>query len=177
MRGKVVRRLYWDFEKEERWLNEIAAKGLYLVRYSVGTYHFESGEPGKWIYRIELLPSGRGRAASREYLSFLHDTGVETVSTYMRWVYLRRLVARGPFELFTDLESRIAHYRRVLRLFGVLLAALVAVAAGLIVSAGGGAVLAVPLVLDGAALAVLAVQTVRLERRVKSLTVQRQLYE
>jgi len=177
MTARVVHRLYWDFEKEERWLNEMAAKGWNLVRYSLGSYRFESGEPGTWVYRIELLPGGRRRAASREYLTLLRDTGVETVATYMRWVYLRRLAARGAFELFTDLESRIAHYRRVLRLFAGLLAALVAVEAGLIVNNGGGVAFVAPLVIVLAGTVVLAVQTVRLQRRVRSLTAQRQVYE
>ena len=179
MSGKVVHRLYWDFEREERWLNEQASQGWHLVRYSLGSYHFEEGEPGAWIYRIELLAAGRRSAPSREYLSLLQDTGVETVSTYMRWVYLRRPAALGSFELFSDLESRIAHYRRVLGLFGVMLAALTCCAASLIVSSGhsAGVVLDLPLIIVAGALVVLAVQTVRLSRRVRWLRGQRQIYE
>jgi hypothetical protein len=179
MRGEVVHRLYWDFEKEERWLNEMAAKGWQLGRYSLGTYHFEPGEAGHWIYRIELLSSAPRSPAGREYLAFLRDTGVETVSTYLNWAYLRRLAASGSFDLFSDLESRITHYRRILRLFTAVLAALVAAATACVVSAGnsGGLVLVVPLVLVATVGAGIAVQTVRLARRVRSLTVQRQVYE
>ena len=57
MSGKVVYRFYSDYEKEERWLNEMASRGWHLVRYRLGGYHFEQGEPGEWIYRIELLPA------------------------------------------------------------------------------------------------------------------------
>jgi len=179
MKDTVVHRLYWDFEKEERWLNGMAASGRHLVRYTLGSYHFEVGEPGAWIYRIELLPSSPGSAKGREYLTFLRDTGIEIVGTHLSWAYLRRPAAGGPFELFSDLDSRIAHYRRVLALFGGLLAALVAAACGLIVTAGdsGGFVLVIPLVLVVAAGAVLAVQAVRLARRVRSLTARRQVYE
>ena len=96
------------------------------MRYRLGSYHFEEGEPGAWVYRIELLPKpSRQRGEGREYLSFLRGTGVEVVSTHLRWVYLRRPAALGPFELFSDLESRIGHYRRVLTLFTVIIAALV----------------------------------------------------
>jgi hypothetical protein len=69
MTSKVVHRLYWDFEKEERWLNEMAAKGEDLVRYRLGSYHFERGEPSEWVYRIELIPSRPGSEAGRDYLS------------------------------------------------------------------------------------------------------------
>lgn len=179
MSGRVVRRFYWDFEKEDRWLNEMAAQGWQLVRYSLGTYHFERGEAGRWVYRIELLATAPRSTAGREYLAFLSGTGIEAVSTYLNWAYLRRLAAAGPFELFSDLESRITHYRRVLGLFTVVLAALVAAAGGCIVVAGdsGGLVLVVPLVLVATAGAGMAVQTARLARRVRSLTAQRQVYE
>ena len=179
MSVKVVHRLYWDFEREERWLNEQAALGWHLVRYSLGGYRFEQGEPGAFIYRIELLPAGRGSAASRDYLSLLAESGIEMVSTYMRWVYLRRPAALGAFELFTDLESRIGHYRRVVGFLSVILAALACSAAALIVTSGrsGGVVLDLSLVLVVVALVLITVPTVRLSRRVHVLRSQRQIYE
>jgi hypothetical protein len=171
--------LYVDFEKEERWLNEMAAKGLDLVRYSWGTYHFEEGVPGEWIYRIELLPKDPHKPASRDYLDFMADAGVQTVTTYMSWVYFRRPAAEGPFELFSDADSRISHYRRVLTLFACLLAALVPTAVFVLASAHGGLMpFVLPLAVIELALgAVLAVQTVKLARRVSSLKTQKQLYE
>jgi len=179
MSDKVVHRLYIDYEREERWLNEQAARGWHLRHYRFGSYRFEEGEPGAWTYRVELLPAGRGSAASRQYLELLAESGAELVGSHLRWVYLRRSAAMGPFELFTDLESRIGHYRRVLGLFGVLLAALTACAASLIVNAAGagGVALDLPLIIVVAAAALLAVQTVRLSRRVRSLRTQRQIFE
>jgi hypothetical protein len=179
MSDKVVHRLYFDYEREEKWLNEQAARGWALRRYRFGSYYFTEGEPGAWIYRVELLPAGRGSAAGRQYLELLAETGAELVGSHLRWVYLRRSAALGPFELFTDLESRIGHYRRVLGLFGVLLAALAACAASLIVNeaGSGGVILDLPLAIVAVAAALLAVQTVRLSRRVHSLRSQRQIYE
>ncbi|MBQ3859711.1 MAG: DUF2812 domain-containing protein, partial [Clostridia bacterium] len=40
----------WDFDKEEAWLNEMAAKGLALVSVGLGRYEFEETEPGE--YRV-----------------------------------------------------------------------------------------------------------------------------
>ena len=179
MSGKFAVRLCWDFENEERWLNEMAAKGWLLTRHSWGTYRFEPGEPGTWIYRIQLLPGRPGSAASREYLSFLPKTGVEVVSTSMNWVYVRRPAALGAFELFSDLESRIAHYRRVLALFTVLIAALVPLVVSSMLSAGHstGVIEVGALVIVSAVVVLLAVQDVRLARRVSSLKAQRQVYE
>jgi len=179
MSDRVVHRLYIDYEREERWLNQQAARGRHLVRYRLGSYHFEHGEPGAWIYRIELLPAGPRSAASRDYLALLRESGVETVGSSTRWVYLRRPAALGAFELFSDLESRIGHYRRVLGLLSLLLAVLACCAASLVVVSGGtgGLVLEIPLVITVIGVAVLAVETVRLSRRVHTLRSQRQIYE
>jgi hypothetical protein len=179
MSGKVVHRFYSDYEKEERWLNEMASQGWHLVRYRLGGYHFEQGEPGEWIYRIELLPAEPRSAESQEYLSLLLDTGAEAVTTHARWVYLRRPAALGPFELFSDLESRIGHYRRVLKLLTTALATLVGCAGALFVVSGpsGGLAFQIPMVIVAVAIVVLVVQALRVSRRMKGLEAQLLVHE
>lgn len=179
MSDKVVHRLFWDYEKEERWLNEMASRGRHLVRYRFGSYHFEEGEPGEWIYRIELLPADPRNAASQEYLALLLDSGAEAVSTHARWVYLRRPAAMGPFVLFTDLESRIGHYRRVLKLLTTALATLVGCAGSLFVVSGqsGGLAFQIPLAILAVAIVMLALQAVRVSRRAKRLRAQLLVHE
>jgi len=160
-----------------------AMVGIPAGSFVMGSPPSESGrfdtEGPQHKVAIKAFALGKYDITSEQFLTFLRDTGVEIVGTHLSWAYLRRPAAAGPFELFSDLDSRIAHYRRVLALFGGLLAALVAAACGLIVTAGGsgGFVLVVPLVLVVAAGAVLAVQAVRLARRVRSLTARRQVYE
>jgi hypothetical protein len=179
MSGKVVHRLYWDYEKEERWLNEMASQGWHFVRHHLGGYHFEQGEPGMWIYRIELLPAEPRSAASQEYLSLLLDAGAEAVTMRARWVYLRRPAALGPFELFTDLESRIAHYRRVLKLLTTALATLVGCAGAWFVVSGqsGGLAFQIPMVIFAVAMVVLAVQAISASRRARRLEAQLLVHE
>jgi hypothetical protein len=179
MSGKVVYRLYWDYEKEERWLNEMASRGWDFVGRRLGGYRFEQGEPGAWIYRIELLPDEPGSAASQEYLSLLLQAGADVVSRQARWVYLRRQAALGPFELFSDLESRIGHYRRVLKLLTTALATLVGCAGALFVVSGesGGLAFQIPMVILTVALVVLAVQAVRALRRARGLEAQLLIHE
>jgi len=179
MSGKVVYRFYSDYEKEERWLNEMASRGWHLVRYRLGGYHFEEGRPGTWIYRIELLPADPRSAASQEYLSLLLETGAEVVSTHARWVYLRRSAAMGPFVLFSDLESRIGHYRRVLKLLTTALATLVGCAGALFVVSGqsGGLAFQIPMVILAVAMLALAVQAVRVSRRARRLEAQLLVHE
>ncbi|HBN95837.1 MAG TPA: hypothetical protein DDZ66_06020 [Firmicutes bacterium] len=111
---KRVFKFYSNYEKEEAWLNEMAASGWHCVDYLFGRYTFEKGEPGEYIYRIQLLEYYTNHAESVTYLGFLEDTGVEVIASHIRWVYLRKKAIEGPFELFSDRESRIAHYRRII---------------------------------------------------------------
>lgn len=45
----------WEYEKEERWLNEIAQEGWALTCGGFCTYTFEKCEPGEYIIRVETL--------------------------------------------------------------------------------------------------------------------------
>jgi len=36
----IVRKAYWDYEKEEKWLNAMSAKGMALTDYSWCRYVF-----------------------------------------------------------------------------------------------------------------------------------------
>ena len=113
----VIHRLCWSYEKEEKWLNEMAAKGLALVDYSFCRYLFEKCEKGEYLYRIELLENKPEHPESAAYISFMEETGVECVTTYMRWVYFRKKTADGAFDLYSDIDSKIKHYKRVFALF------------------------------------------------------------
>ena len=118
----IVYKPYWDFEKEERWLNDMAAKGLALSDYTWCRYAFEETPRGKYLYRIELLENLPSHPESQAYLRFLEENGVEVVTSYMRWVYLRRNAADGPFDIYTDLDSKIRHYKRILTFWNVMTA-------------------------------------------------------
>ncbi len=109
----VIRKAYWNFEREERWLNQLAAQGLALTDYSWCRYVFQESAPGEYICRIELLDHLASHPESRRYIEFVESTGAECVATYMRWAFFRKKAANGPFELYTDNASRIAHLRRV----------------------------------------------------------------
>ncbi|MCL2137225.1 MAG: DUF2812 domain-containing protein [Coriobacteriia bacterium] len=110
-------KLFLDFEKEEDWLNNQAARGLAMKHYTFRRYTFEECEPGEYIYRIELLKDSVTSSDNAKYLQFVEESGVEHVDSYLNWAYFRKAAAEGPFDLYTDLESRIAHYQRIIRLF------------------------------------------------------------
>ncbi len=100
----------WDFEKEEQWLNAMAQSGWALTDVSWCRYTFEACEPGAYTVRLEMHPRDEG------YLDFLRETGAELAGRWFQWIYLRRSTALGSFDLFSDLDSRIAHLSRVCRM-------------------------------------------------------------
>ena len=108
-----VRRLFFNFEKEEQWLNNMAAKGMHLTSFLYPRYEFTEGKPGEYIYRIELLDELPAHPESRAYLRFMEENGIECVATFMRWVYFRKRAEDGPFDLYSDNTSKIKHYKRV----------------------------------------------------------------
>jgi len=109
------------FENEEKWLNEMSAKGMQLVKIGFWRYEFEQGTPNEYVYRLEFLDRLPLNAESVEYLKFMEETGVEHIASYMRWVYFRKKAIDGPFELFSEISSKIKHYKRINHLLNVLM--------------------------------------------------------
>jgi len=111
----------WDFDKEEKWLNEMAAKGLTLCATHFTKYVFEETDPGAYQIRIELLEKHPTHPESEKYIRFIEETGAEQVSSWIDWVYFRKKTADGPFELFSDNTSRVRMLNRVIGLLTTLL--------------------------------------------------------
>ncbi len=105
----------WDFDKEEQWLNHMAAQGKCLTGVGFCRYVFEDSAPGAWQIRMELLEHTPGSPEGREYLAFLEETGAQPVGKWIRWVYFRKQTQDGPFDLFSDNRSRMAHLTRIIR--------------------------------------------------------------
>lgn len=115
MRYKKVRVfLVNQHEKEEKWLNEMAAKGFAMVSVRGGIfYEFKKCEPGEYTYRLELLEHNVMSPESIHYIQFVEDTGVEMIGSWIRWVYFRKKAKDGEFDLFSDLDSKVNHYIRI----------------------------------------------------------------
>ena len=104
----------WDFEKEEDWLNEMAMNGWVLDGVGWCTYHFVRCEPGEYSVRLEMHPY------DESYLAFMKETGAEYVGRMMMWIYFRKKTAEGPFDLFSDIDSRIGHLNKIGRMLAII---------------------------------------------------------
>ena len=99
--------LVWNYDKEEEWLNEMAMNGWTLTAVGFCNYTFVKTEPGEYNIRMEMRPHDDG------YLEFLRENDVEYVGRVLQWHYYRKKTSLGPFELYSDIESRIQHMDRI----------------------------------------------------------------
>lgn len=106
-------KLYYDKDKETVWLNKMASEGWALKSFFAGFYKFEPCRKGEYIYQIDF------GAVSEEYRELMQELGVEIVVLWGYWIILRKRAADGPFELYTDVDSQIEHYKKIRRMFKV----------------------------------------------------------
>jgi len=113
---KTVIKLFWlwNFDREEAWLNEMSQQGWHLCRVGLCTYVFERGQPGQYIYRLEMLAHAVSYPESVKYIAFIEETGAQKVGTLFSWVYFRKRAEEGGFDLHSDIASRITHLDRML---------------------------------------------------------------
>ncbi len=108
----------FDKDEEEFWLNEWCRQGWAMTKCFCGVVTFAPCQPGEFIYRIDLIPGRFLQATDYEgYVIFMDEMGIEVLQRWGRWTYLRKRTAEGPFELYSDTESKITFYNRMRRLF------------------------------------------------------------
>ena len=115
---QVIRKWFWawEFDKEEQWLDDMAAQGKALISARYATYEFEDSVPGEYAVRLEMLEHAPDSPEGRQYIEFVESTGAEYVGKVMKWVYFRKKTADGPFELHGDNTTRIKHLQGIIRL-------------------------------------------------------------
>ncbi|GJN63695.1 DUF2812 domain-containing protein [Faecalibacterium gallinarum] len=120
---KTVWRVYWlwQYEEEEAWLNRMAAEGWVLEEVHFFRYVFTRCQPGEYTVRLEMMNGSPEKEENQEYIWFVRGTGAEYVGKLKNWIYFRKKTVEGPFELFSDLDSRLTHVERVLWLAATLL--------------------------------------------------------
>lgn len=87
----------WDFDKEEKWLNEMAAKGLALTAVGWCRYEFEDCIPGEYKICVDFLDNHFGKVENEKYIEFLEETGAEHVGSMFRWAYFRKKLREKIF--------------------------------------------------------------------------------
>ncbi len=118
MRHTVYKLLWgWEYDKEEKWLNEMAAQGKALVSVGFCKYIFEDTEPGEYTIKIELLDNMASSPRSKSYIRFLEETGAEHIGSIFRWIYVRKKASNGALDLYSDIGSKIRYMKRLQTFF------------------------------------------------------------
>ena len=112
---KKVRKtfLVWDFEAEDRWLNTMAQEGWVLDRVGFGVYYFRSCEPGEYTVRLEM------KEMDDDYIRFMEETGAEYIGRVFNWIYFSKKTEMGPFDIFSDIDSKINHMNKIGRMLAI----------------------------------------------------------
>lgn len=116
MECKTVRKWFWvwDFDKEDQWLNEMALSGWVLDSVGFCRYTFIKSEPGEYTVRLEM------HDPDDEYIAFMEETGAEYIGRMVKWIYFRKKAVEGPFEIFSDIDSRISQLDKISKLTAAL---------------------------------------------------------
>jgi hypothetical protein len=103
----------WEDEKEEKWLEQMAAKGWHLQQVMPFVYWFRHGEPSRSIYRLDYkLTLDKDYA---EYQNIFRDSGWELVTTMSNWHYYRIDPQNDQQpEIYNSGHAKAQKYRRLL---------------------------------------------------------------
>ena len=93
----------------------MAAKGLWFSHYILTAYRFQEIKTAEYTYRIQFM--NKSHSEQQEYAPFIEASGIELVQRYGPWLFLRKKTVDGPFELFSDNESKMKHYQQMLILY------------------------------------------------------------
>ncbi len=112
--NKIIRKVFWvwNLEKEEAWLNEMASNGWVLVSVKPFKYEFATCTPDtRYGIKVLYLDKSITGGNVKSYITFLCESGVEYISLRGNFVYLRKKITNGPFEIFSDNISKIKYLK------------------------------------------------------------------
>jgi len=112
---RVFHKLFfvWELEKEQAWINEMAAHGYSLEHAGRLSFAFDETEPGKYTYKTLILKGSGGSEENIRYFRFLEEMGIKVVCMLnypgVCWVYTRALTEDYPegIEVYSDIDSTI----------------------------------------------------------------------
>ena len=109
-------RLYYDIDKEERFLNKMSKNGYGFIKYFAGFYTFKKISPNQYTYRVDFIRD-KDTENLDNYVELLEDSGATLIQTWGPWAFFKK---EGEFELYTDTQSLIGLYIKIRNLFLIL---------------------------------------------------------
>jgi hypothetical protein len=121
MDEKIIRKhklfFSWQDEEQEAWLAEMSRQGLHLKEPGAfGRYLFIQGSPKEFAYCMDFKKD----KVPEDYIQLIRDAGWEYLGKHSGWSYWRKEIQGGKRpDLFSDAESKIRKYQRLLAVYGV----------------------------------------------------------
>lgn len=104
---------WWGVDKEQAWLNEKIKQGWLLCDVRFMKYTFEPCDPDSYEICTVLLEKGAKTEASKEYISFVEETGATYIGARGSIAFFCKKKGDQPFELFSDRASWLKYYRYI----------------------------------------------------------------
>lgn len=105
--------LAWQDNKEEQWLQEMAANG-WALKNSRFVYTFEEIQPSNHVYKLDYKTTNNKDI--EEYKAIFKDAGWEHVTQFGSWHYFRTEAdgASTP-DIYSDNDSKIQKYKGLMQ--------------------------------------------------------------
>lgn len=101
-----------DPERIEEQANQMAKEGWILEKFGSLFSTYRRGKAGEYEYRVQVKEAGMDRLV---YTAELAEFGIEEVGSVGDLLILRKSSDGTPFELYSDLDSRIAQQKKAVR--------------------------------------------------------------
>ena len=142
MTKKICKYFFNSIDGQERWLNEMAAKGFKLIKTTRAMYEFQSCNPLEYEYCVEFV-ADKSYKQLMKYRDFLEEMGFQSFTKNMNmnysvgkirfrpWAKGAGMIATSPgsfnkellilekkrdgkpFEIHIDLDDLVGHYRNI----------------------------------------------------------------
>ena len=101
-----------DPERIEEQANRMAKEGWLLEKFGSLFSTYRRGKAGEYEYRVQVKEAGMDRLT---YVAELAEFSIEEVGSVGDLLVLRKSSDGTPFELYSDLDSRIAQQKKAVR--------------------------------------------------------------
>lgn len=106
-------KIFFDIEKEVAWLNAMSKDGFRLTDKQGFTYILENDPENQYLYQVGKMSFSSNKKI-QGYLDFLEELDIKPVATQMGWIYLEKKNDDRPFEIYTDIPSKIKQYKAII---------------------------------------------------------------
>lgn len=104
--NKMAINWFIDFDKEEKWINDMAKSGWALWHTNGVIYRFKKCEPNEFIYQIDF-DEQTSKDGVDDYVAFRSSCGDQFVHQWKQKIYWKRETTSGPFEAENNVAAKL----------------------------------------------------------------------